>query len=208
MLFIFSLCFMGNTVFSMAEEVQEDKREQKEDELVTLTTSLQEASLQETRGKEWDWFITYANLSPRARGVSCIRTPFDPAVRFYDEKDKMILLVQRITLDGKNTDFPTQEVSIGMGERKGGGSVMLLQDKGEKILALAIGGKYPNVIESYDSKGERDLVIKGGGAFMEGVIRLSPSYIVKGTDYEEIFKKLREIRDQKNSDASLIVLAK
>ncbi len=145
------------------------------------------------RGRDWDWFITYLNLSAKTKKVVYNISPFDPAVRIYDtNSDALILTLQRLTYEGKNTDFPDKNVSV-EGYHSENSLLLLVKDNARKILSLEVDGM-KNELFSYDEEGNKDLEIECQDkiSLVGGLIRLSPSYLYNGTDYSECFKKLRD----------------
>jgi len=191
---IFSLCLIKNA-FSMEKAP-----------LITagLNTSLTENFTEKTiltAGcpllEKWHWFITYLNLTINTKKITYKISKFDPAVRIYDgDTHELIMTLQRITNEGENTSSPSKDVSIEGYRFQDNSMCLLIKDKQKTILSFDVGGK-ENMITSYDTQEQPDLEIRTKQLvkIKGGLIRLSPSYIYSGIDYEKFFKEFNETKE-------------
>lgn len=145
-----------------------------------------------TEEKNWHWFITYLNFSIKTKKITYTLSSFDPAVRIFDkDTDELIMSMQRLTNEGKNTEYPDKDVKITGYETKSKTMLLVIADAKKAIFSIETGGE-ENKIFSYDAQNKVDLSmrVKECVKMSGGLIRISPSHWYNGTDYTDFFKSL------------------
>ena len=137
---------------------------------------------------DWYWFITHLNFKISTKHLTSRIADFDPAISIYDEDTgELILTLQRITVDGKNTNISNDNLSIKIYTLESNEELLIVYENDVKILSLQVGGE-ENKLFSYKPNGETDFkcCTQGHVLVIKSLIRLYPSYMFVPGDRQSI----------------------
>lgn len=144
----------------------------------------------------WHWYITYADIDPKTTELACLQTSYDPSIRIYDNNtQKLLLSLQKITNEGKNTHDNDADVTYDLEELspQQEGQQVIVWENSKKIFSLSVNGVTAHM-QSYNKSGESEINLEFSQRYTHaiGLIRLSPLYIYQECNLENFFKMIRE----------------